>query len=359
MFLMVIVSFALGAMIVLLLRKKQGGGESLLLLQQQIGDLSRTLDARLGESSQALREQFGQSGEIMHRITKDVSDHLSKVTQELVRVGESSKQVVNIADQLKHLQDILKNPKQRGTLGEYHLEVALKNILPPAAYGLQYQFSDGTKVDAVIFYAEKIIPIDSKFSLENYMKILDSKTDVERAKYEDALKSDLKTRIEETSKYIKPGEGTMDFAFMFIPSEPLYYDLLVNKIGTGAGKSLLEYAVGEKHVHIVSPTTIYAYLETILHGLRQTAISKSAEQIKKNIGELATHLKKYEDYFQKLGNHLRTSASAYNNAYKEFKKIDKDVYRITGSSADLEDPLLVEGPEHSHENQPSETDYEA
>ncbi|MFH1246248.1 MAG: DNA recombination protein RmuC, partial [Candidatus Liptonbacteria bacterium] len=301
---------------------------------------SRTLDTRLGESSEVIRSQMGQSNEMVHRLTSDVLQHLGNVKEELVRVGEGNKQVLSISEQLKRLQDILKNPKQRGTLGEYQLEVALQNILPLGAYQMQYPFNDGTKVDAVIFYAEKIIPIDSKFSLENYTRFLEAQNDEEKARYEQALAADLKTRIDETSKYIKPNEDTLDFAFMFIPSEALYYDLLINKIGNTSSRNLVEYAVGERHVHIVSPTTIYAYLQTILQGLRQAEISRSAEQIKKNIGELSKHLERYETYMQKLGNHLQTSATAYTNAYKEFKKIDKDIFKITGDSMGVE-PMAV------------------
>lgn len=315
--------------------------QAMLLLQNQMSELARTLDSRLGESSEILRGQVGQSSDMMHKVTRDVLANLTTVREELVRVGESNKQVLNIGDQLKHFQDILRNPKQRGTLGEYHLEVALKNTLPPASYQMQYPFRDGTKVDAVIFYAEKIIPIDSKFSLENYVRLTEAQNDIDRAKYEQAFAADLKMRIDETSKYIKPAEDTMEFAFMFIPSEALYYDLLVNKIGSSAVRNLIEYAVGDKKVHIVSPSTIHAYLQTILQGLRQAEVNKSAEQLRKNIGELANHLKKYDQFMQKLGNHLGTSASMYNQAYKEFKKIDKDVYRITDTAIGIE-PMALE-----------------
>jgi DNA recombination protein RmuC len=316
---------------------KAAEDQSLLLLQNQMSELTRTLDTRLGDS-----------GTMMHTVTKNVMDKLSSVSQELVRVGESNKQVVSIADQLKRLQDILKNPKQRGTLGEYHLEAALKNTLASNSYQLQYPFNDGTKVDAVIFYAEKTIPIDSKFSLENYMRFVEAQTDEERARFEKALALDLKVRIDETSKYIKPDEGTMDFAFMFIPSEGLYYDLLINKVGSSTVRNLVEYAVSEKRVHIVSPTTIYAYLQTILQGLRQAEISKSAEKIKKNVGELAAHLGRYDSFMQKLGAHMQTSTNMYNSAYREFKKIDKDVYKISGASMETE-PLVLTGVDETDE----------
>jgi DNA recombination protein RmuC len=248
-----------------------------------------------------------------------------------------------VTEQLKHLQDILKNPKQRGVLGEYYLETVLGNVLPPGSYQIQYPFKDGTIVDAVIFSQEKVIPIDSKFSLENYNRLIHATDDGDRKRYEEAFRQDLKNRIDETSKYVKPAEDTMEFAFMFIPSEALYYDLLINKVGSIGARDLVAYA-SEKKVLIVSPTTFLAYLQTVLLGMRQANIQKSTEQILKNIGELTRHLGNYDKYFQKLGDHLGTSVNMYNNAYKEFKKIDKDVLKITGEAMNIE-PVLLVGPD--------------
>ena len=200
-------------------RPKDSGNE-LIMLQGQINEITRTLDARLGESNKALQSQYGETA----RITKDV-------TERLVRLEETNRQVLNISDQLKNLQDVLKNPKQRGVLGEYYLESLLQNVFPPGSYQMQYGFKDGTIVDAVIFVKDKIIPIDSKFSLENYNRILSERDEAERERLEKVFKQDLKNRIDETAKYVKPEEGTMDFAFMFIPAEGIYYDLLINQVG--------------------------------------------------------------------------------------------------------------------------------
>lgn len=312
--------------------KPENKTEPLLLLQNQINELTRTVDSRIGESSKLIQQQFGESAKI-----------IKEITRELTKVSEGHKQVMNITDQLKNLQDILKNPKQRGVLGEYYLETVLKNVLPPGSYQMQYPFKNGETVDAAIFYDEKIIPIDSKFSLENYNRILEAKTDDERQRFEDTLRNDLKNRIDETSKYIRPLEGTMEFAFMFIPSEALYYDLLINKVGSVTARDLVEYAVGEKKVFIVSPTSFLAYLQTVIQGLRQAEINKSADEIRKNIGELSKHLISYDTYMQKLGNSLGTSVNMYTKAYKEFKKVDKDVMRITGEAMNIE-PMVLEAP---------------
>jgi len=308
--------------------------QALLLLQNQINNIIKTLDQKLTQSSQIIYERMNESAKISREIIKDV-------TQELSKLNESQKQVSNLGDQLKTLQDILKNPKQRGMLGEYFLENTLKNTLPPTSYQMQYPFSDGTKVDAAIFYQDKIIPIDSKFSLENYNRLIEAQSETEKQKFGEALRNDLKTRIDETSKYIKPDEGTLDMALMYIPSEALFYDLLINKVGSITGKNLIEYA-NEKKVTIVSPTSFQAFLTIILWGIHQVEINKSTQKIIKNIIGLKKHLANYEVFFEKLGNHINTVVSAYNKTKDEFQKIDKDIYKIAGENINNQKLLLEE-----------------
>jgi len=249
---------------------------------------------------------------------------------------------VNFSAQLQKLQDILKNPKQRGVLGEYFLEETLKNVLPPNGYQMQYGFKDGNIVDAVVFVKDKVVPIDSKFSLENYEKIISTDNNEEKDKLEKLFKQDLKNRIDETSKYIKPEEGTMEFAFMFIPSEAIYYDLLVNKVGAVHvnTRDLIEYAFQEKKVIIVSPTSFLAYLQTVLQGLRAMKIEESAKDIMLNVQKLGRHISSYDDFMNKLGSHLSTTVGAYNNASREFKKIDKDVTKIAGGESKIEAVII-------------------
>ncbi|KKT09298.1 MAG: hypothetical protein UV88_C0012G0005 [Parcubacteria group bacterium GW2011_GWA1_43_21] len=257
----------------------------------------------------------------------------------------SRRAICKLADQLQSLQDILKNPKQRGILGEYYLETLLKNVLPPGSFQMQYPFADGTIVDAVVFVKDKIIPIDSKFSLENYNRLAEEQNPAERERLEKAFKADLKLRIDETSKYVKPAENTMDFAFMFIPHEAVYYDLLVTQVGAVKvnTRDLVEYAFKEKHVIIVSPTSFLAYLQTVLQGLKALQIEESAKEIRKRVEELGKHLGAYDQYMNKLGTALGTTVSHYNTAHKELKKIDKDVLRISGEGAGIE-PLVLEKP---------------
>ena len=313
--------------------------EGMVLLQNQMNELARKLDHGLGQSTEIIQKQFGESAKIIR-----------EVTERLTKLDETNRQVVGFADQLKNLQDILRNPKQRGVLGEYYLETVLKNVLPPGTFELQYPFADGTVVDAVVKVKDKIIPIDSKFSLENYERILATNDATEHERLEKVFKQDLKTRIDETSKYIKPGENTMDFAFMFIPSEAIYYDLLINKVGSVqvSTQDLIEYAFKEKHVIIVSPTSFLAYLQTVLQGLRALTIEETAKEIRKNVEVLEKHLLNYDSYLQKMGIQLGTVVNTYNQGYREFKKIDKDLYKITGEKMEVE-ALLVAKPESEEE----------
>ena len=307
---------------------------TLLLMQNQIGEMRRTLDERMSESTRMFQAQYGTTAKITQ-----------EVTEKLARLEETNKQVMSFADQLKNLQDILKNPKQRGILGEYYLETLLKNVMPPGSFQMQYAFPDGLIADAVVFVKDKIIPIDSKFSLENYNRILEARDAPERERLERLFRQDLKDRIDETSKYVKPEDGTLEFAFMFIPAEAIYYDLLINQVGAVKvnTQDLIQYAFKDRHVIIVSPTSFLAYLQTVLQGLRALQIEESAKEIRKRVEELGKHLLSYDMFMKKLGGHLGTSVNMYNSAYKEFGKIDKDVLRITGERVGVE-VAVIQGP---------------
>ncbi|MFA6999493.1 MAG: DNA recombination protein RmuC [Candidatus Paceibacterota bacterium] len=317
----------------------QSGSDSNQLLLNQINELSRTIDSKLGESQKEINQTMRFQSSETSRIIADI-------TEKITRLDETNKQVVSFADQLQNLQDILKNPKQRGILGEYYLETLLKNIMPPGSYQMQYPFPDGTIVDAVVFVKDKIIPIDSKFSLENYNRISETTDKTEKDRLEKVFVNDLKNRITETSKYIQPDKGTMDFAFMFIPHEAIYYDLLINKIGAinEDTENLIQRAASKYKVIIVSPTSFLAYLQTVLQGLKAMQIEESAKDIVKRVGELGKHLRSYEEMHQKLGNALETTVNHFNKSNHEFRKIDKDVLRITGEAMEIE-TLTIEKPQ--------------
>jgi len=369
--LIILIVLALGALFVLNqkltdLKKSPNDDKSMLMMQQRMEQMNGIMDHKLSEINKITKSQLKDSNQVFQEMSKGLSkesrslfeqintqfNEMSKhsnqsireVTEKLTKLDETNKRVVEFSSQLQDLQDILKNPKQRGVLGEYFLEETLKNVLPPHNFQMQYKFKDGVIVDAVIFVKDKIIPVDSKFSLEKYEKLLKCKKE-DRAGLIKDFNLDLKNRIDETSKYIKPKEGTMEFAFMFIPSESIYYDLLIRRVGS-THRDLVEYAFKEKHVVIVSPTSFLAYLQTVLQGLRSLQIEESAKNIQKNVEKLGRHLKSYEDFFGKVGNSLSTTVNHYNNASKELGKVDKDVLRIADKKvirserAELERPKI-------------------
>ena len=341
-FLIVLIALVIGLFLFLKNKPKENSGGAVSLLLTQINELSRTIDNKLGESQKEINQTMRFQSTETSRIIADI-------TEKITRLDETNKQVVSFADQLKNLQDILKNPKQRGILGEYYLETLLKNVMPPGSYQMQYGFPDGTIVDAVVFVKDKIIPIDSKFSLENYNRISETNDKTEKDRLEKIFINDLKNRIVETSKYIQPKENTMDFAFMFIPHEAIYYDLLVNKIGgsTEETDNLIQRAASKYKVIIVSPTSFLAYLQTVLQGLKAMQIEEGAKDIIKRVGELGNHLRTYEEVHQKLGSAISTVVNHFNKSNNEFKKIDKDVMRITGDAVSIE-TLTIEKPQEDN-----------
>lgn len=327
-------------------KPKEGEQNQFTMLQNQMQELNRAFDQKMTETnksmfetqndiSKTLREQHGQSSKI-----------ITEITEKLTSLDKTNQQVIGFSEQLNNLEKVLTSQKQRGNLGEAGLQLVLENILPPTAFHLQYSFKDGDTVDAVIITKDGLIPVDAKFSLENYQKINNEKDETVRTALEKEFKQDLKKRINETAKYIKPKEGTLEFAFMFIPSEAIYYDLLVNEVGAVKAntRELIDYAFIEKKVVIVSPTTFAAYLQTVLQGLRAFKIEEGAKSIRKNVESLGKHIKAQDEFMKKLGSSLGTTVNHYNTAYKELSKVDKDVLRITEADTDIIEPLKLDKP---------------
>jgi DNA recombination protein RmuC len=322
------------------LKQDMKDDSALGLIKQDLQGINQTLNDRLDKSNASMNEAISRQFNASSRL-------IGEVTSNLTELKESNKRVMSITEELKLLQNTLQNPKQRGVLGEYFLQTVLENVLPPDQFELQYRFKDGEIVDAIIRLDRGLIlPVDSKFSLENYNRLVEEKDRARQDVLIRAIKTDLKNRIDESAKYIRPNEGTMDFAFMFIPSEAIYYDLLINKIGAlqTNSRDLIEYAFRDKHVIIVSPTSFMAYLQTVLQGLRSLHIEEQTEEIQKWVGELGRHLVAHETYMQKLGASLGTSVNHFNVAHREFKKVDKDVVKISGSGPGV-DLLVLDRPQ--------------
>lgn len=321
------------------------------LLKQDLIELHRGVSELKEHMNTTVSDRLDKNAHLMRdTLTRQLSESaklIGDVTQRLTKLDETNRRVVDVATELKTLQNVLQNPKQRGVLGEYFLQTVLDNVLPPERFSLQYRFADGEIVDACIFLDKhKILPIDSKFSLENYNRLVDETDKTRREALAKQIKTDLKNRIDETAKYIRPSEGTMDFAFMFIPSEAVYYDLLINKVGSSgvSARDLIEYAFAEKHVIIVSPTSFMAYLQTVMQGLRSLQIEEQAKDIQVRVGQLSKHLAAYDTFMQKLGTSLGTTVNHFNTAHKELKKVDKDIIKIADTTPAVE-PMLVDKPQ--------------
>lgn len=348
-------------LIIVLVLVVAGFGVALFVVTQRLKDLKsnnavdflKTDVVELSRTMQQLQQVLGDkldrsSTNMQSSMQKQLSESaklVADVTQRLTKLDETNKRVIDVADELKTLQNVLQNPKQRGVFGEVYLESVLSNILPSKNFAMQYRFGDGEVVDAAIFLDKgQILPIDSKFSLENYNRMVGEGNKAEKEKLLAKVRGDLKNRIDETSKYIRPSENTMEFAFMFIPSESLYYDLLIGGVGSGSSaRDLIEYAFRDKKVIIVSPTSFMAYLQTVLQGLRSLQIEEQAKDIQVRVGKLGQHIAKFEEYMGKLGKSIGVTVSHYNNAHKELGKIDKDVIKIAGSDSTV-DPLVLDKP---------------
>ena len=276
-------------------------------------------------SKSSMQKQFADS----NKIIKDV-------TNELAKIKGTNEQVLSFANQMKSLEKILGNQKQRGIFGEIQLENLLSNVLPPEIFQMQYSFKSGEIVDAIIKVNENIIPIDAKFSLDNYNRMIESNDEGEIKILEKKFKEDIKSRIDETSKYIKPQEKTLDYAFMFIPADGLYQDLLNSRVGSLKINSneLVTYAYLKK-VMIVSPMSLFPMLQITMKALNNLKFEKEIDTVIKNVRNLSNHLASYQLYHDKLGNTLKTVVNHYNKSSDEFGKIDKDISRISSGKIKL------------------------
>jgi len=304
-------------------------------LSRRLDDMTKLMNDNLARSNDSVLKQFSTSQKMV-----------AEITEKMKEFENTNKNILQATDKLEDLQNILLNPKHRGNFGEFQLASVLENFFPPNQWQSQYKFKNGDIVDAVLFLQDKkIVPIDSKFSLENYNRMISEKDSAQKKILAKEVYSDLKKRIDETAKYVRPDEDTMDFAFMFIPSEALYYDMFLVKVGEStANRDLMEYATREKKVIVVSPTTFVAYLTTVLQGLRSLRIEEQAKDIQKRVGQLGQHLRKYNEYMVKIGNSLGTTVNHFNTAHKELGKIDKDVVKIAGGEEEIE-PLAIDKPQ--------------
>jgi DNA recombination protein RmuC len=334
-----VVILALAAAVVFFALKSAGGsGKD----DGQLGDISRRID----DITKSINDNNLRANDSLHKQFESSQKLVRDITERMAKFEETNKSVLHATDKLEDLQNILLNPKHRGNFGEFQLKSLLENIFPPNQWQAQYKFKNGDLVDAVLFLKDGVLlPIDSKFSLENYNRMVGEKDKTRKDALAKEVYKDLKGRIDETAKYVRPDENTMDFAFMFVPSEALYYDMFLSTVGADAAqRDLLDYAMYDKRVIVVSPTTFTAYLQTVLYGLRSLQVEQQAKEIQKRVGQLGQHIQKYEEFLAKLGNSLGTTVNHYNNAHKELGKIDKDVVKISGGETSVV-PIPLDKPQ--------------
>ena len=301
-------------------------------IEKKLTDINKGIYAYQENSKEDMQKQFESSNKV-----------IKEVTSELEKIKGTNEQVLGFANQMKTLEKILSNQKQRGILGEIQLENLLSNVLPPELFSMQYSFNSGEAVDAIVKVGDFIIPIDAKFSLDNYNKMIESEDKIEIENLEKSFKEDIKKRIDETSKYIRPNEKTTDYAYMFIPADGLYQDLLNSRVGTLKinSKDLVSYAYTKK-VMIVSPMSLFPMLQITVKALHNMKVERSIEDIQKNIEKLSNHMNAYKDAHDSLGKTIRTVVNHFNKSSKEFNKIDKDIIKISSgkNSIGFEEDIL-------------------
>ncbi len=279
--------------------------QSFQLLQNHLLQVSRQMNDHLTSNNSVVQDYARQMGEIQ---------------RELGQLRESTQSMIRIGTDISSLQDILKAPKPRGILGEFLLESLLGQLLPQDRYIPQYQFRSGEKVDAVILLGQGMVPVDSKFPLENFKRLVQTSSEDETKKNRKQFYQDVKKHIDQiASKYILPEEGTFDFALMYIPAENVYYETIVKDDERLEAQSLAQYAISRKVIP-VSPNSFYAYLQAIVLGLRGLRIENSAREILNGLAQLANNFGKFYEDFEKLGDHLSHAKSTHEKAQKHLDK---------------------------------------
>lgn len=313
------------------LQKPTDEKDKYLMLQEALNATTKNLMAQLGEVRRSLELQSKSVGERLDGAAKAYSD----VKGHLTKLEEANKRIYEVGKDIASLQEILRSPKLRGGLGELSLENLLET-LPKDMYELQYAFKDGKKVDAIIRFKESIVPIDAKFSLENFQKYLAEKDEKEKQKIRKAFISDVKKRIDETADYIQPDEQTLDFALMYIPAENVYYEVIIRD----EDQSGLDEYARLKHVVPVSPNNLFAYLKTILMGFRGMQIQKEAKVILQALSRLKGDFGRFQEEFGVLGGHLTNARNKYDQSEKALLRISDKLEQL--ETAPSEEKKLIE-----------------
>ena len=300
------------------------------LIQQQLGQMIGHVNERLRENSEILQQTHQSVGQRLDNAARVVGD----VQKSLGGLEEANRKIYEVGKDIASLQEILRSPKLRGGLGEFFLEDLLAQVLPPQHFTTQYCFRSGEKVDAVIRLGSSLVPVDSKFPLENFKRIIDTKVDDEQARAKRQFAADVRKHIDAiATKYILPDEGTYDFALMYIPAENVYYEIII-KGDSNEEKSLSTYAMS-KRVIPVSPNCFYAYLQAIVLGLKGMTIEQRAKEIIECLSRLQGDFTRFRDEFSLIGKHLGHAQSSYQAAEKRFEQFGQKLVSANAGQTEL------------------------
>jgi DNA recombination protein RmuC len=312
----------------------QGNSE---ILQKTLGDLNSQLNTRLKDSSQLLTQSQKDINERLDNASQVVGDLRGK----LGKLEEANARLFEVGKDIRSLQEILKTPKLRGSLGEFLLSDLLAQILPGEHFDLQYAFKNNEKVDAVVKIGGQLVAVDAKFPLENFQRFVAASDEAEKKSFRKMFVSDVKKHIEAiASKYIRPDEGTYDFALMYVPAENIYYEVIV-KDEAAEGEHLLAHHAMKKRVIPVSPNTLYVYLNTIVLGLKGLRIEKAAQEILNGLARLGNDLGRIQEAFRKVGLHMQNARGAYEDAENRLGKFGEKMERLHGQPGELSGEALL------------------
>ncbi len=292
------------------------------LVHQQLTTLSSQVTSQLNSMGTQVRDQVGTGMGLLQKASQHFSDRVQEVQTRLAQLDEANKRILEVGLSISSLQEILRAPKVRGGLGEFMLGDLLAQIMPAEFFTLQYSFKSGERVDAVIRLSQGLVPVDAKFPLENFQKALLAQDEAAKKTFSKLFASDVKKHVDAiANKYILPNEGTCDFALMYIPAENVYYEAFIKDEVLGEGKTLREHTF-EKHIIPVSPNSFYAYLHTILLGLRGLKVEERAREIIKHLGGLHGQLMKVQEEFRKLGKHLEQTKGSFDSTQRQLEKFN-------------------------------------
>ena len=293
-------------------------------LERELNQQTQTVQAELLRLSCQMNEQLTSNSSVVQDYTRLMGEFQHRLGQ----LQESTQSMIRIGSDIASLQDILKAPKLRGILGEFFLEELLRQLLPQDRYVLQYSFRSGEKVDAVILLGQGMVPVDAKFPLENFKRLIQPASEEEIRRSRKQFLADVKKHVDQiASKYILPEEGTFDFALMYIPAENVYYETILKEESDTGSESLAQYALAQKVIP-VSPNSFYAYLQAIVLGLRGLKIENSAREILNCLGQLGQDFRKFYEEFEKVGSHLANSKTAYEKAQKRLDRFQHQLESI-------------------------------